>query len=208
MFVLTEKDGIYMNGYLGIVVITICVVMFGMSIVYDYWIVGAIFLTLAIFVCTGLTYLRPNEAAVVLFFGQYIGTIRKEGLFVTLPFTRRVRKSLRIQQYETKKVTVEQLNDKEVEASVVITWQIVDTAKAYFSVEQFDTFFVKESELALRNALAHSLTEHARIVQEKLVAEKVNEQLSHQLALVGIRVLQVDVNHFTYTEQPTQFLNV
>lgn len=208
MSVLTEKDGIYMNGYLGIVVIMLCSIMFVMNIVYEQLLVSIIFIVLAIFICTGLTYARPNEAAVVLFFGKYIGTIRQEGLFVTLPFTRRVRKSLRIKQYETNKIVVTNVRGVRVEASVVVTWQIVDTAKAHFSVEQFDTFFVKESELALRNALVHSLDEATLLAQEKLIAERVAERLTAQLSMVGTRILDVEVNHFMYDEHTSRVVHV
>lgn len=208
MSVLTEKDGIYMNGYLGIVVIVLCSIMFVMNIVYEQLLISVIFISIAFFVCTGLTYARPNEAAVVLFFGKYIGTIRKEGLFVTLPFTRRVRKSLRIQQYETKTVVVKSMDEARVEATVLITWQIVDTAKAHFSVEQFDTFFVKESELALRNALVHHLDANTLLEKEKLIEERVAERLTAQLAMVGIHILAVDVNHFMYDANRREVVHV
>src|SRR5690625_4230250 len=124
-----EKDALYMNGYLGVVIIAILLAGTVYGVFYQQWILGIVCLIFAILLATGITLVQPNQSIVVLFFGKYVGSIRKEGLILTVPLTIRRTVSLRVRNFNSNRLKVNDINGNPIEIAAVIVFKVVDSAK-------------------------------------------------------------------------------
>ena len=114
--------------------------------------VGAVAAFVAgIFVIKGLFVQGPNEARVLQFFGRYIGTVRTEGLRWTNPLNAKARISLRVHNFETAKIKVNDVEGNPIEIAAIVVWRVVDTAQASFAVENYASFVHVQAESAVRN---------------------------------------------------------
>ena len=97
----------------------------------------------------GLFIVNPNDGQAVLLFGRYLGTVKTPGFHWVSPFTTRTRVSLRVRNFESSKLKVNDLDGNPIEIAVVVVWQVVDTAEALFQVNDYEDFVHIQSELAL-----------------------------------------------------------
>jgi len=103
-----------------------------------------------VFVSRGLYVIEPNEAIIQMFFGSYVGTDKQDGYRWTIPFFKRTRASLRVQDFETEIIKVNDLKGNPIQISAIVIWRIKDTYAAYFDVEDFGNFLTRQSVAALR----------------------------------------------------------
>ena len=127
--------------------------------------VGFVLLVLALiavlFMFNGLTPVNPNEARALVLFGHYAGTIRTQGLQWVNPFTQRRRISVRIRNFETSKLKVNDHDGNPIEIAAVVVWKVTDTAEALFEVDDYENFVQVQAESALRNlAMTHPYDAH------------------------------------------------
>jgi regulator of protease activity HflC (stomatin/prohibitin superfamily) len=127
----------------------------------------------------GLVILNPNEGVVMQFFGRYVGTVREPGLRWTIPLCSRRRVSLRVRNFESAALKVNDLDGNPIEIAAVVVWRVVDTAEAVFQVDDYRNFVQVQAEAALRGLAtrfpydAHdaeqpSLRSHGELVAEQL----------------------------------------
>ena len=109
---------------------------------------GAIFAT----GLAGIFVVNPNEGKVITLFGKYVGTEKRAGLWFANPFTQRKRISLRVRNFETAKLKVNDANSNPIEIGAIIVWKVVETAEATFEVDNYEQFVQVQSEAALRTA--------------------------------------------------------
>src|SRR5690606_24663455 len=95
---------------------------------------------ISIIMLTGLIMVQPNDSRVLIFFGKYIGTVRHSGFWWVNPFTVRKRVSLRIRNFNSQRIKVNDLHGNPIEIGAVIVWKVVDSAKAVFDVENYEQF--------------------------------------------------------------------
>ncbi len=155
----------------------------------------------------GLIVVPPNQARVLVFFGRYIGSVRKDGFWWINPFTIRQRVSLKIRNFESDVLKVNDAVGNPVEIAAVITWQVADTARAVFDVEQYIDFVRVQAESSVRHVAAqypydayeegaHSLQGNAEEVMETLQTE-----LQGRLADAGVTVLDTRLRHLAYAPE-------
>lgn len=113
-------------------------------------IAGGVLLSIALFFCKGLFTLEPNQAAVMIFFGNYVGTVNASGFFWVNPFYSRTKVSLRINNWNTPVLKVNDERGSPIEIAAVIAWRIHDTARAVFDVESAMNYLQIQSESAVR----------------------------------------------------------
>jgi len=208
--VITEKDAWSMNGYLGIVVIAILVGVAILNVLHDHLFIAIIFMLIAIILATGLTLIQPNQAVVVLFFGKYAGSIRKEGLIITVPFSIRRKISLRIRNFHSSRLKVNDINGNPIEIAAVIVFRVVDSAKAVFDVDQYEEFVEIQSETALR-AVATKYP-YDRFTESELSlrgnAEEISEELKTEvharLYVAGVEIIEARLTHLAYSTEIAQ----
>ena len=115
-------------------------------------IVGTVLLVLlAGLVLSSLTVVQPGQTQVVQFFGRYVGTARRTGLLMTVPLSTKRRVSVRVNNFETSALKVNDFDGNPVEIAAIVVWQVADTAKAVFAVEDHPNFIRVQSEAALRH---------------------------------------------------------
>lgn len=210
-----EKNAFHVNGYLGLV-IAIIGALLGCWLAYHGFqggqgsliILGVIILAVVIIFSTSLTIIQPNEAKALTFFGNYIGTIRDAGLFMTVPFTEKQRVSLRVCNFNSQILKVNDSKGNPVEIAAVIVYRVVDTAKALFSVDDYEQFVQIQSESAVRHVASEypydtfadedaiTLRSNPTEVSDRLTAE-----LQERLNVAGVEIIETRLTHLAYATE-------
>jgi len=155
----------------------------------------------------GLFVVNPNEARVVQLFGHYVGSVKTSGLQWINPFTTRRRLSLRVRNFESAKLKVNDHDGNPIEIAAVVVWRVTDTAEALFEVDDYQNFLHVQSEAALRN-LATSYPYDAHVdgtvslrshITE--VATQLQREVQDRLAKAGIEVLEARISHLAYAPE-------
>jgi regulator of protease activity HflC (stomatin/prohibitin superfamily) len=170
---------------------------------------GAISLVLFILVFRGLIVINPNEAIVLVLFGTYTGTVKSGGFYWVNPFTGRHRISLRARNLNGQSLKVNDKIGNPVEIAAVIVWQVEDTAKAVFQVDDYNKYVTIQSEAAVRHLAGvcpyDNFEEENAEVTLRGGTEKVNElleqELNERLAPAGIKVIEARISHLAYAQE-------
>ena len=154
---------------------------------------------------------NPNEARVVEFFGNYIGTIFQSGFFWTVPFVRMRTISLKVRNINTSKIKVNDFNGNPIEIAAVVVWKVVSPAKACLNVGDYHEFINIQSETAVRE-LAGSYPYDAEDDSESLrnnsvqISSKLRDILQSRLDVVGIIVEDARIAHLAYSSEIAQLM--
>lgn len=155
----------------------------------------------------GLTVLNPNEARVVTLFGVYKGSIRRAGFWWVNPLTTRRRMSLRIRNFESGRLKVNDRDGNPIEIASVVVWRIVDTFEAAFNVDDYEHFMHVQSEAALRIlATSYSYDSHDdQLVSLRHsvgeVSDRLRQEIQDRLATAGIDVIEARISHLAYAPE-------
>jgi regulator of protease activity HflC (stomatin/prohibitin superfamily) len=156
---------------------------------------------------SGLVINPPNIAKVVTFFGRYVGTVRRNGLVWTYPLTMRERVSLRVQNFDSETLKVNDANGNPVEVAAVIVWRVVDTAQAAFDVEDYEDFVKIQTETAVRHMAseypydAYEDGQHSLRANADEVTRFLHVELQEQLTLAGVEVLRTQLRRLAYAPE-------
>jgi len=168
-----------------------------------YALVGVLLLALL----PGLYMVEPNQAAVLTLFGKYIGTVKDNGLRYNNPFYTAKKVSLRVRNFESGRLKVNELDGSPIEIAAVVVWRVVDSAEASFNVDDYESFMHVQSEAALR-AMATSYPydqhEEGQIALRSHAAEislHLKQQLDERLTTAGIDVLEARISHLAYAPE-------
>ncbi|MFP7254794.1 SPFH domain-containing protein [Terribacillus goriensis] len=205
-----EKQAAALNGFLGVLIILASAGAGIFSLTQEGVVLAVILFLVAVLLVTGIVIVPPNQAYVVTFFGKYIGTIRANGLFLTIPLTTRQRITLRIRNFNSKTLKVNDIEGNPIEIAAVIVYRVVDTAKAAFNVDDYEEFVAIQSEAAIRhiasnypydnfNESGYSLRENGDEITGKLQAE-----LEARLNEAGVEVMEARFTHLAYSTEIAQ----
>ena len=160
------------------------------------------------FACAGLFIVHPNEPKVLQLFGRYVGTVRHAGLKWANPFFMKRRVSVRIRNFETAKLKVNDHDGSPIEIGAVVVWRVVDTAEAVFEVDDFEHFVQVQSESALRNlATQHTYDTHDDGHATSLrgntadVAEQLRKEIQERMSKAGVEVMEARISHLAYAPE-------
>ena len=155
----------------------------------------------------GLLVVNPNEGQVVQLFGRYVGTIREQRFRWLNPFTSRRKISLRVRNFETAKLKVNDLDGNPIEIAAVVVWQVVDSAEAVFEVDNFENFVQVQSESALRN-MATSYSYDSRMPGQMSLRShtaetgaQLKKEIEDRLAKAGVDVIEARISHLAYAAE-------
>ncbi len=160
-----------------------------------------------VFVLIGFFLVNPNEAKVLQLFGDYKGTAREPGLRWANPFYSKRAISLRVRNFETGKLKVNDIRGNPVEIAAVVVWRVVDTAEAAFQVDDYENFMHVQSEAALRNLAtgypydAHEGDEVALSSHTAEVSQKIRDEIQDRLAQAGVNVIEARISHLAYAPE-------
>ena len=173
-------------------------------------IIGIIWLAIGWFPVLGLKIMRPNEALVLTLFGKYIGSLKKEGFFFVNPFStpaNGTKLSLKTMTHNTEKQKIHDLSGNPIEVGIVITWRVVNTAKAVFNVQNFGTFLSIQADTTLRD-VARCYPYDSTDSDEKTlrgssveVSNKLKELLQERVELAGLEIIEARIAHLAYAQE-------
>jgi regulator of protease activity HflC (stomatin/prohibitin superfamily) len=156
---------------------------------------------------SGLFVVNPNEGKVATLFGRYTGTEKRPGLWYANPFTRRKRISLRVRNFETTKLKVNDANSNPIEIAAIMVWKVVETAEAAFEVDNYEQYVHVQSEAALRTLASHypydAHEEHQIALSTHIdeVSKGLAEALRDRLAKAGVEVIEARISHLAYSPE-------
>jgi regulator of protease activity HflC (stomatin/prohibitin superfamily) len=162
------------------------------------------------FCMMGFFIVQPNQAAVMQFFGKYVGSERNSGLRWANPFYTKKNVTLRVRNFESGKLKVNDLEGSPIEIAAVVVWQVHDAAEAVFNVDDYENFVQVQSEAALRQmatSYPYDLHEDHKIALRSHASE-INEHLRNEvqdrLAQAGVTVIEARVSHLAYAPEIAQ----
>lgn len=171
---------------------------------------GLVLLVLSIILMAGVFVVNPNEAKVLQFFGAYVGSAKTAGLRWANPLFTKKRISLRIRNFESGKLKVNDNEGNPIEIAAVVVWKVVDTAEAVFQVDDYNNYVKVQSESALRNLATSYVYDAHDEAQMSLrgntadVAEHLKREIQDRLAKAGVEVLQARISHLAYAPEIAQ----
>ena len=172
-----------------------------------FQIASPILLVFAIFMLAGLFTVSPNQGRVLQLFGAYRGTAREPGLRWANPFYTKRAISLRVRNFETAKLKVNDKRGNPVEIACIVVWRVVDTAEAAFQVDNYENYVHVQSEAALRYLAtvypydAHKEGEVALSSHTAEVSAKIRTEIQDRLEKAGVEVIEARVSHLAYSPE-------
>lgn len=155
----------------------------------------------------GFFVVEPNQAAVLTLFGNYKGSERRAGLWWTNPFMTKKKVTLRVRNFESNKLKVNDHDGNPIEIAAVVVWKVVDSAEAIFQVDNYENFVHVQSEAALRNLAtthpydAHTEGEMSLRGNTAAVAEALKQEVQARLEKAGVEVLESRISHLAYAPE-------
>lgn len=172
--------------------------------------VGILCFLLFVLGVNGFFVVQPNEARVLVFFGTYVGSIRKPGFWWSNPLTVKKHVLLRIRNFNSDKLKVNDSQGNPIEIAAVVVWRVVDSAKALFDVENYETFVAIQSETAIRAlATAYPYDSHEEEGTSLRgnpdeIADKLRQEVQKRLLVSGVEVMEARINHLAYAPEIAQ----
>ncbi len=173
-------------------------------------VLGVLVMLLAFVLFASVTVISPGETKVVQLFGRYVGTVRRTGLVMTPLLTTRRRVSVRVRNFETSELKVNDADGNPVNIAAIVVWQVTDTARATFAVESFQGFVEVQSEAALRHVATSHPYDNADTGEATLrgSTDQVSDELAHEVAarvvIAGVEVVEARISHLAYAPEIAQ----
>ncbi|MEH7307493.1 SPFH domain-containing protein [Neobacillus drentensis] len=207
-----EKSIFKMNGFAALIIALLCI-GFGIYLIatgsISEKISGGIVVILGLIVATSLTIVQPNEAKVLTFFGTYLGVIRDQGLWATIPFTFKRSVSLRVTNFNSERLKVNDLEGNPIEIAAVVVYKVRDAAKALYDVENYEKFIQIQSETGIRHiasryaydSFGHSENTFTLRQNSDEVADVLMYDLQKRLDVAGVDVIEARIMHLAYSSE-------
>lgn len=212
MFTETKRSA--MSGYLMLVILPVVqgVLIFGLVQAALAGSLTGILLSgiasLVVLVCWfGFFMVHPNEAKVLQLFGKYVGSAYEPGLRWANPFFAKMAVSVRVRNFESSILKVNDSSGNPIEIAAVVVWKVVDTAEAVFEVDDYGSFVHIQSEAALRNLAsshpyeAHNEGEVALRSDPMVISERLKAEVQARLDQAGMEVIEARISHLAYAQE-------
>ena len=173
-------------------------------------VLSILFVVLVVLVWGGLFMVHPNQGKVLQLFGKYVGTERTDGLKWANPFYSKKALSLRVRNFESGKLKVNDSLGNPVEIAAVVVWRVIDTAEAVFEVDDFRSFVQIQTEAALRNMATnypydqHDEGEKSLRSHTGAIAEDLRVEIQERLGKAGVEVMESRISHLAYSPEIAQ----
>jgi len=179
----------------------------GKSRIVPLVVIAVLMIPVVITMMAGLFMVNPNESKVLQLFGKYVGTVNDSGLRWANPFFGKKAVSLRVRNFESGQLKVNDSAGNPIEIATVVVWKVVDTAEAIFEVDDYESFVHIQTEAALRNlATAHPYESHS---DEKItlrsdpqgIANLLQKEVQDRLDKAGVEVIEARISHLAYAQE-------
>ncbi len=155
----------------------------------------------------GFFIVQPNEAKALVLFGTYKGTVSQDGFWWANPFMTKQTISLRVRNFETAKLKVNDNHSNPIEIGAIVVWKVVDSAEALFDVDDYVRYVEVQAESALRTVAtqypydSHSAGEHALSTHTEEVSHALEQALADRLRTAGVEVVEARISHLAYSPE-------
>jgi len=203
-----------MSGYMSVLIIIVLIAAAIVCIVNSQdnalmGILGGVLMVLAIFMTKGLMVVNPNESFVMVLFGEYKGTVKQNGFFFVNPFYVRKKITLRARNLNREPIKVNDKLGNPIMIGIVLVWQVNDTYKAAFEVDDYAHFVDIQSESATRKLAGHyaydNFDDEQKEISLRAGGEEVHvaleKELSERLAMAGIKVMEARISYLAYSSE-------
>ena len=174
-------------------------------------IIGILLFLIALLLLSTLRVVNPGETMVAQFFGRYVGTVRQTGFILVAPLVYTKKVSIRVRNFETKPIKVNDLNGNPINIGAIIVWQIADTAKATFAVEDVDEFIYSQAESALRHVATTHPYDSTDITtvpslsgSTDIVSAELADEVATRAAIAGIEIIEARISALSYAPEIAQ----
>ncbi len=205
-----ERPAWSINGWFGVVVVLALIavtVLLAKSSDTGFAIASAV---VAGIVASSLVIVQPGHTKVVRFFGSYVGTVRRTGLSWILPLADRRSLSIRVRNFETNHLKVNDADGNPVEIAAIVVWQVADTSRASYAVDDYVNFVEVQAESALRHvATTHPYDDPAGEGTSlrgnvDLVAAELAQEVAQRVTIAGVEIVEVRISHLAYAPEIAQ----
>jgi len=204
---MVEKQAWKMNGFLALLLSLVTLFGAGYAFFQVQILLGILLIVIFILMVSSIMVVQPNEAKAITFFGSYIGSVRESGLWMTIPFTSKPKVSLRVRNFNSKMLKVNDIDGNPIEIAAVVVFKVIDSAKALFEVNNYEEFVEIQSETALRHVAnkypydqfeegGYSLRGNADQVAGELAGE-----IQERLKSAGVEVIEARLTHLAYATE-------
>jgi SPFH domain / Band 7 family len=202
-----ERPAWAITGWLGVVVVAGCIAG-AVLLAGSAWIIAPI--VIGSLIATSLVIVQPGHTKVVRFFGSYVGTVRRTGLWWIVPLADRRTLSIRVRNFETNHLKVNDADGNPVEIAAIVVWQVADTARALYAVDDYVNFVHVQAESALRHvATTHPYDDPADDAMSlrgnvDVVAEELAQEVAQRVTIAGVEIVEVRISHLAYAPEIAQ----
>ena len=165
---------------------------------------------IGVVILTSLVIVQPGHTKVVRFFGSYVGTVRRPGMWWILPFADRRNLSIRVRNFETNHLKVNDADGNPVEIAAIVVWQVADTSRASYAVDDYVNFVQVQAESALRHvATTHPYddpTDQGTSLRGSTdaVAGELAQEVAQRVTIAGVEIVEVRISHLAYAPEIAQ----
>jgi regulator of protease activity HflC (stomatin/prohibitin superfamily) len=208
--VIQERPAWAITGWVGVLVIAACIaaaILLGGSSETG---LAAVPIVVGVLVLSSLVIVQPGHTKVVRFFGSYVGTVRRTGLSWILPLADRRSLSIRVRNFETNHLKVNDADGNPVEIAAIVVWQVADTSRASYAVEDYVNFVQVQAESALRHvATTHPYDDPAGEGTSlrgstDVVADELAQEVAQRVIIAGVEIVEVRISHLAYASEIAQ----
>jgi len=208
--IVTERAAPSINGLPAILVVAVLLFLGAWLSSLDHVVLGPLCIVVGIVLATGLTIVAPGDTKVVQFLGSYVGTVRRTGPRLTYPLTVRRRVSVKVRNFETRELKVNDATGNPVNIAAIIVWQVADTAQSVFAVERYEQFVMVQSEAALRHVATIHPYDNGQPGEATLrgstdqVADELAAEVSERVAIAGITIIETRISTLAFAPEIAQ----
>jgi regulator of protease activity HflC (stomatin/prohibitin superfamily) len=216
MKTVTEKNANRVSGFLALF-FWVLLLLLGVYLIYAaavnqnvsfLWLIIPLFIIIGICM-NGFLIVQPNDSRVLVFFGNYSGTIRESGFWFVNPFTIKRKVTLRIRNFNSDRIKVNDLHGNPIEIAAVVVWRVTDSARAVFDVDHYEEFVAIQSETAIRSLTSeypYDGEEDKATLRgsPQEVAEALQKQVQSRLEVAGVQVMEARISHLAYAQEIAQ----
>ncbi len=208
--VIEERPARAISGWFGVLVIAVCIaatiLLAGGSPAWPAFVPAVV----GVLVLTSLVIVQPGHTKVVRFFGSYAGTVRSTGLWWIVPLADRRGLSIRVRNFETNHLKVNDADGNPVEIAAIVVWQVADTSRAVYAVDDYVNFVEVQAESALRHvATTHPYddpggTSTSLRGSVDVVAAELAQEVAQRVTIAGVEIVEVRISHLAYAPEIAQ----
>ncbi len=207
---IAERPAGAVSGWLAVVLLLACVAGMVLAALNNIGGWSAVPYVAFFFLLSSLVVVAPGRTTVVQFFGSYMGTVRRPGLWWTWPLILRRPVSVRVRNFETERLKVNDADGNPVEIAAIVVWQVNDTAKAIFAVDDYPDFVSVQSESALRHVATGHPYDDTQGVGTSLrgstdvIAAQLAQEVADRASVAGVEVVEVRISHLAFAPEIAQ----